>query len=75
MFLYIPVEEQLTSPYVGAYRSFGIAVFRITAQRRQKLAFISDVSTDEAVTSLIACRCTREQLEPVHLRNVVEDFI
>lgn len=75
MYLYLPIEEQLESPYLGPYRSFGIAAFRLTAQMRQQLIFIADVSPNEAFVSLIACRCTKEQLEPVHLRNVVEDAL
>ena len=48
MYRYLSIEEQLSSPYLGQYHSFGIAAFEICNGRREQVAFISDVSTDEA---------------------------
>lgn len=75
MFLYLPVEQRLCSPYLGCYHTFGIESLLITAQQNVQVAFIPDVSTDEATVSLIACRCTHSQLDPIHLLGVIEDSI
>ena len=75
MFRYLPIEEQLSAPDLGRYRSFGIAAFQVLGGRWEKRAFASDVSTDEAFVTRLAQRCTQAQLDPVHLRDVVMDTI
>lgn len=75
MFLHLPVEQRLYSPYLGCYHTFGIESLLITAQQNVQVAFIPDVSTDEATVSLIACRCTCGQLAPIHLLGIIEDSI
>lgn len=75
MYQYLPVEERLYSPYLGRYRSFGIAAFKVCGEQREQVAFTSDVSTDEAFAAQLAQRCTVAQLNPVHLKDVVLDSI
>ena len=75
MYQYLPIKEQLYSPYLGQYHSFGIAAFEICNGRREQVAFISDVSTDEAFAERLAKRCTDAQLDPVHLKDVALDSI
>ncbi|MCI8441706.1 MAG: hypothetical protein HFG27_04125 [Provencibacterium sp.] len=75
MFLYLPIEEELHSPELGCYRSFGIAAFWVSEGRMERMGFISDISTLETVVFLLACRCTKNQLYPIHLKDVVEDAI
>ena len=75
MYQYLPTEEQLSSPYLGEYLSFGIAAFKICGGRREQVAFISDVSTDKAFVEQLARRCTDAQLDPTHLKDVALDSI
>lgn len=76
MFLYFPVEQLLFSPSLGCYRSFGLAAGGWDApQGKRCLALVQDVSTQESFVAGLARRCTEEQLEPVHLKNVIEDSI
>lgn len=75
MYQYLPVEERLYSPYLGQYRSFGIAAFRVCGEQREQVAFASDVSTDETFAEQLAQRCTDAQLDPVHLKDVALDSI
>lgn len=75
MFRYLPIEEQLFSPYLGQYHSFGIAAFKICSGRQEQVAFISDVSTDKAFVEQLARRCTEAHLDPVHLKDVALDSI
>ena len=46
MYRYISVSEELSSPYLGRYRSFGIAAQREAAGHWQVVCKVSDVSTD-----------------------------
>lgn len=73
MFRYLSVSEELFSPELGAYHSFGIAVQRKTAAGWQTIETISDIAADAALVEDLAARCTAEQLEPVHLPDVIED--
>ena len=72
---YIAVEEQLFSPILGYYRSWGIAAVQTLQQRQVRQAFVSDVSLDGAFTAELAHRFTQEQLQTVHLKDVVLDLI
>lgn len=72
MFQYVPFEESLQSDELGSYISFGIKAVdssnRITTS-------VSDVSTDEAFVADLCNRCTLQQLNPIHLLDVIEDNI
>lgn len=72
MFQYVPFEESLQSDELGSYISFGIKAVdssnRITTS-------VSDVSTDEAFVEDLCNRCTLQQLNPIHLLDVIEDNI
>lgn len=75
MYLYIPVKQTLSSPDLGEYSSFAFFAYQITENGAELITSISDVSVDEAVVSVLACRCTAGQLDPRQLLDVVEDFI
>ena len=75
MFLYLPVKEELYAPELGRYCSFGLTVLWVTETRIEKVASISDISTLETTVFLLACRCTRLQLYPAHLKDIVEDAL
>ena len=75
MYQYLPIKERLYSSYLGEYRSFGIVAFKICSGRREQVAFLSDISTDEAFAEQLARRCTDAQLDPVHLKDVALDSI
>ena len=68
---YIPIKEVLFSFDLGYYCSFGIEVF----EEGVLCMKISDVSPDECMVSTLASLCTSEQLEPIHLYDVIEDFL
>ena len=72
---------KMTNPYnpdepsVGKYTAFGIVVYKMVNKNRKELIRVSDVSTDKnAVENLIAL-CNKERLEPVHIYDVIEDFL
>lgn len=77
MIQYIPFKEVRFSPYIGYYHSFGIAAIRFTDLELdwQKEEVISDVSTDLSFVIQLSQRCTRGELSPIHLLDVVLDSI
>ena len=75
MFRYVPFEESLFSPSIGGYHSFGIAILQFVKHGWKQIDSISDVSTDYNFVAKLAQRCTRGQLHPVHLIDVIQDSI
>lgn len=75
MYFYCTYKEMLFSPYIGLYVSFGITALYGTPREREKVLQISDVSPNEIKVKRIAELCTKEQLEPNQLSNVIEDYI
>lgn len=75
VYYYRCIEERFQTPETGDYTSFGIAAFRRLAGRWQTLFQISDVSLDEKRVHELAALCTRYQLHPEHLLDVVEDSL
>ena len=75
MFRYIPVSEELSSPLLGQYHSFGIAAQKEVAGHWQTCCQVADISTDPIFVENLAARCTAGQLEPVHLLDVIEDAL
>ena len=75
MVQYIPFKETLFSPYIGCYQSFGIIALQIIDLEWEQVNFISDVSPCLSFVTALAQRCTRCQLDPIHLFEVVLDAI
>lgn len=72
MFQYVPVKEFLSFPGLGAYQSFGLMAYQPFGRES---IFVSDVSVDSFFVSKLAYLCTKEQLDPIHLLDVVLDSI
>lgn len=75
MYYYRCIQEKLRTQEIGDYTSFGIAAFRHSRGRWQPLFSISDVSVDQKRVHELAALCTRYQLHPKHLFDVVEDSL
>lgn len=67
---YVPVQETLTNE-LGTYVTYGISVRTV----EEEIAFISDISTEWEEMQAFAEQCTRQQLDPLHLPDVIEDFL
>lgn len=72
MFRYVVVQEELSAPDLGRYRSYGICAVN---KRGEQVAFVSDVSPDPKIAAEIAARCTAGELDPKHLRDVILNSI
>lgn len=75
MFLYLPVENEVHSPYIGQYRTFGLRVLRSEKEVDTEVMTLPDVSTDFDFTLRLASLFTRKQLDPLHLLDVLEDIL
>lgn len=74
MILYMPVKQHLFHPDIGEYVSYGIIAVRLFRIRKQ-IAFVADVDPSAYRVFILAFRCTLCQLDPIHLMDVVEDFL
>ena len=71
MYRYIAVKEKLYHKDIGTYTSYGIKAFK----DGKEVGFVSDVSVDRDFVEELVELCNTEQLDPIHLFDVVEDAI
>ena len=53
------------------YRTYGIAAL----SNGKCVAFVSDISTSSSAVRGLAKRCNKNSLDPVHLVDIVDDFL
>lgn len=70
---YRMVEEALTDPELGSYTTYGIRAEGPLEDDSD--VQISDVSLSKQVVEELVERCNRLELDPIHLRDVVEDTV
>lgn len=75
MFRYLPIENEVYSPYAGTYRAFGLRVLRQEEGGEEEFMILPSISTDFAFTLRLASLCTRRQLSPLRLLNFLEDLL
>ena len=68
---YIPVQETLTNDELGTYVTFGLSICTV----EEEISFVSDITTDYEEIKRLADLCTTKELDPIHLKDVLEDFI
>lgn len=73
LYQYSEFSEESYSPENGAAVLFGIAVYGFINGAKKELLKIHRVSADKFKVDMIADLCTREQLEPVHIYDVIDD--
>ena len=54
--------------------SYGLELWRYEDGNNERLAVIPDISLHKNPLLLLAIRCTAGQLDPIHLRDVLDDF-
>ncbi len=72
MYLYLPQKKRLFSADIGYYTTYGI---RVWDEVGKLYATVSDVSTDETFVCTQCREFTKEQLEPIHLADVLDDIL
>lgn len=75
MYRYQTYEEKLNHPDIGNYTSFGIIVLVESNQNTEELFRVSDVSVNQELVENLSNLCTKEQLDPIHIYDVIDDSI
>lgn len=70
MFRYLPIKESFFSDDLGYYISFGIIVLNTSGTI---VTTVSDVSLNKQFVSELCFDFTINQLDPIHLLEVIED--
>lgn len=71
MITYRVIEENLQNSEFGSYVAYGISV----CDEDIILNYISDVFTEKERAEKLVKLCNKNGLDPIHLREVVEDTI
>ena len=74
-YCYTAVKEKHQCQSIGDYVAYGI---RVTAKENggeREVMYVPDVSEDEELVERLAMLCTAEELDPIHLPDVIEDSI
>lgn len=69
------MKESRYTPDSGAYFTYAIHAYTSTGCGWSYCLSVSDVSADFSAVQQLAQQCTDLQLEPVHLLDVVNDFL
>ena len=68
---YVPVRETLVTEDNDKYVTYGLSVRTV----EDEIAFVSDVSTEFEEISKLADLCTEQELDPIHIGDVIEDLL
>jgi hypothetical protein len=74
VYFYQVIKEEFYRGDIGDYVSFGIRVIYATYGIYCEVLRVSDISPDKHNVSELASLCTKAQLRPIHLLDVIEDY-
>ncbi len=72
MLRYVPCPEAVLSVDGDHYISYGIVILD---EAGHEVAHVSDVSTRKAAVAELCSACERCRIDPIHLRDVIEDML
>ncbi len=75
MFNYKIFVEVLKDEESMAYTAYGIVVCSVENNEGKEVLRIPDVSADKSKVEELVELCNKEQLEPVHIYDVIEDCL
>lgn len=75
MFEYNIVQERINNPYIGEYIAYGIKVSLKKENELTELSYTPDVFTSKELAENFVALCNKEQLDPVHLPQLIEDTL
>lgn len=70
-YTYKTEREELTSNDIGSYVSYGVSVYC----ENIRIIYISDISSEREVVEDLVYRCNKGRLDPIHLRDVIDDIL
>ena len=75
MYVYFLKKEQLYHRDIGRYIGYGIGVYRKCNGKEYFIRYIPDVFTERKSAEKMVRNCTALQLEPIHLEEIIEEFL
>lgn len=75
MFIYETFVENLNNPHIGEYTAYGVVVYQAVEMEKKEIFKMSDVYTDAEEIKNLVQLCNKEQLDPIHFIDVVEDML
>lgn len=70
-------DYQVIETFCEAFEipTYGLSVHMVTGTSNTLCISIKDISSDCAAVTRLAKQCRRLQLDPIHLLDVIEDFL
>lgn len=62
-------------PDVGEYDTYGICVFETGGTHSTPVDWVPDLSDDPELVESIVWECNSSQADPIHLREIIDDFL
>lgn len=75
MYKYSIEKENNFHNEVGKYTSYGIKIIFVNKNISKNIGYIPDVFIDEKVAYNFINRCNKNELEPVHIYDAIEDAL
>ena len=75
MYFYIPFRETLFYSENDVYRSYGVTVYDCSFVHFRNITSIPDVFLHIKPALSFCLRCTRYQLSPIHLQDLIYDTL
>ena len=69
------IAERCSHPDIGVYRSYGIHAFEVIGNHIRPVTQMHDITSIQTHAEALVQLCNKHQLSPIHLNDVVEDFI
>lgn len=73
MFWYVLIKEKRQTEWRGKVIVYGVAVYRVDRRGIRRCLEVADVSADRKFMRRLVRDCTRGQLAPMQLYDVLED--
>ena len=71
MYQYRSVPETASDPHIGTFETYGLEIL----DDGDIVGVQHDVAVDGALVDTIARKCTEEQVEPVHIMDVILNML
>ena len=75
MFIYETFVEIFNNPHIGEYTAYGVVVYQAVETEKKEIFKMSDVTTNIEDMKNLVQLCNKEQLDPIHFTDVVEDLL
>lgn len=75
MFIYETFVEIFNNPHIGEYTAYGVVVYQAVEMEKKEIFKMSDVYTEAEEIKNLVQLCNKEQLDPIHFIDIVEDML